>query len=108
MGGGRVTAVELVGGAVGILVGIGLVVAQEVVCFLEALVAAVVPVDAVDHRGEAAHDERHFPVAFVVDLPRAGEDAGQGGGFLDVRDVVGGVVDRGVADEVDVGGDGQP
>ena len=85
----------------------GLVGAQKVVRLLVALVSAVVPVDAVDHRGETAHDEGHLPVAFVVDLPGAGEDAGQRGGFLDLRDVVGAVVDRRVADEVGVGGDGE-
>ncbi len=103
----RIAAVELVGRAVGVVLGVGVVVADEVVGLLETLVAAVVPVDAVNQRGEAAHDERHLPVAFVVDLSGAGEDAGQRRGFLDVRNVVGGVVDRRVADEIDVGGDGK-
>ena len=100
----RVAAVEFVGRAVGVGVRILFVVAQQPVCLFETLVAAVVPVDTVDHRGETAHDEGHFPIAFVVNLSRAGEDAGQRGGFLDVRDLVGRVVHGGVADEIDVRG----
>ena len=76
-------------------------------CLLETLVAAVVPVDAVDHRRETADHEGDFPVTFVVDLPRAGEDAGQRRGLLDVRHIVGRVVYRRIADEIDVRGDGQ-
>ena len=105
---GRIASVELVGRSVGVFVGIAVVVAQQIVGLFETLVAAVVPVDAVDHRGESADDERHFPVAFVVDLSRSGEDAGQRGGLLDARHVVGRVAHGRVADEVDVRGDRDP
>lgn len=105
---GRIAAVELVRRTVGVFVRIVLVVAQQVVGLFETLVAAVVPVDAVDHRGESAHDERYLPVTFVVNLSRTGEDAGQRGGFLDVRHVVGLVADGRVADEIDVRRDRDP
>ena len=104
----RIAAVELVRRAVGVFVRIVFVVAQQVVGLLEALVTAVVPVDTIDHRGESAHDERHFPVALIVYLSRTGEDAGQRGGFLDVRHVVGLVAHGRVADEIDVRGDRDP
>ena len=69
------------------------------------LVAAVVPVDDVDEGGKTAHHQRHFPVAAVVDLSGSGTDDRQGCGRLDGVGLAGGVVDDGVAQEVEVGGD---
>ena len=103
----RIAAVEFVGRPVREFVGVLFVLVQQPVRLLETLVAAVVPVDAVDHRRETSDHEGDFPVAFVVDLPRAGEDAGQRCGLLDIRHVVGRVVYRRIADEIDVRGDGQ-
>ena len=82
------------------------VVVAQAVGLLEALVTAGVPVDDVDHRGESAQHDGHLPVTLVVDLAGGGADRGQRRGFLDRRYVVGGVVDRRVADEIDVGADG--
>ena len=101
---GRVVAVELVGRAVGVLVGVVLVVDAQRIGLLEALVSAVVPVDSVYRRGQCPDDDRHAPVAFVVYLAGSGTYRREGRGLLDIRYVVGGVVDSRIAYEVDVRG----
>ena len=84
--------------------GVGVVVGFEPDGCIVPLVSSVVPVYYINEGGETAHHERNLPETAVVDLSRSRTYHGEGSGGFDGVLLCRGIVDDGVAEEVDIGG----